>query len=269
MIDALRRHWRVYLMEAAGLSFFMIPAALMTVALEHPESWLHQAITSKLARHALLGLVLGLVVVFIVYNPWGRRSGAHVNPGITLVFLRLGRIAPWDAAFYIVAQFVGGIGAALLMKAMLGQPFTHPAVLFATTRPGPQGSMIALIAEFAISFVFALALLWTIHNRRLEPYVGIAAGVLIALYLTFETPLSGMSLNPARSFGSALAGDVWTGLWVYFVAPPIAMMLACECWLALRNVIVRYCRGRTDRSSRAALLCQLREAPRFPVSDTQ
>jgi aquaporin Z len=263
-IGALRRNWRVYLMESAGLAFFMIPAATMTLALFHPAALLHRLIPSSLGRHALLGLVLGLVVLFIVYNPWGRRSGAHVNPGITLVFLRLGRIEPWDACFYIVAQFLGGIAAAFAMRLILGDAFAHPDVMYATTRPGPAGTMAAFAAELIISFILMFAILVAVHTRRLEPYTGVIVSALIAIYLTIETPLSGMSLNPARSFGSALAGNVWTGLWLYFVAPPIGMLLACEVWLRVRTWLRRRC-SRKAEPGWLHFLCEEHEPPTYPV----
>ena len=108
MGKALRENWPEYLIEAWGLGLFMVNACLAGAVLEYPVSPVHQAIPNDLARRGLFGLAMGLTIVFLVYCPWGKRSGAHINPAITLTFLRLGKIAPADALFYIMAQFAGG-----------------------------------------------------------------------------------------------------------------------------------------------------------------
>ncbi len=229
MLDTLKRHWPAYLMEAAGLACFVITAGLLTAALEHPASPLHRAMgDSKVWRRVPLALAMGGVIAGLVYSPWGRRSGAHINPAVTWAFFRLGRIAPWDAVFYTVAQFAGAIGAAYLAAAIVGPPFAHPMVRYGVTVPGPHGPAAAFAGEFAISFVLMLALLMAIGSRRLEHHAGWIAGALIAVFLIVEAPLSGMSLNPARTFGSALVSRTWTALWVYFTAPPLAALTAAE-----------------------------------------
>ncbi len=231
MLDALKRHWPAYLMEAAGLALFVISASLLTTLLEYPGSPVRQAIASRFWRHTLLGLGLGIYIALLVYSPWGKRSGAHINPAVTLAFFRLGKIRPWDAAFYTVAQFAGAIVAVQLMRVVIGRSYGHPAVNYVVTRPGPGGPLLAFAAEFVISFVLMLVVLVAMNSGRLEKLVGLFTGVLIALYLAVETPLSGMSLNPARTFGSALAARHWAALWLYFVAPTVAMLLAAELYL--------------------------------------
>jgi aquaporin Z len=73
-----------------------------------------------------------------------------------------------------------------------------------------------------------------ISSKRLEKYAAVVTGVLIALYLIFELPFSGMSLNPARSFAAALAANKWEHLWIYFVAPPLAMLVAAEIYVRIK-----------------------------------
>src|SRR5260221_13218653 len=106
---ALRLHWPEYLMEAAGLGFFMVSACLFGALYENPASPVRQAVSSTLLRRLLMGFSMGLTSIAIVYSPWGKQSGAHINPSVTLTFLRLGKIPKWDALFYTLSQFVGAV----------------------------------------------------------------------------------------------------------------------------------------------------------------
>ena len=137
MLDALKLHWPEYLMEAAGLGVFMVSACLFGILLEYPGSPIQQAITDPFLRRVLMGLAMGLTAIGIIYSPWGKQSGAHLNPAIT--FFRLGKIAPWDATFYVLAQFAGGVAGVLLAAAALGGRIAHPSVLYVVTVPGAYG----------------------------------------------------------------------------------------------------------------------------------
>ena len=119
MLAALRRHWPVYAMEAVLLAAFMLSASLFGVLLEHPASPLRRALDGALARRALMGLAMGATAVLLVRSRFGKRSGAHMNPSVTLTFLRLGKVARQDALFYVAAQFAGGLlGMALASLAL-------------------------------------------------------------------------------------------------------------------------------------------------------
>lgn len=131
-----------------------------------------------------------------------------------------------DVAFYIVLQFSGAISEPLLLLWAIGEPSRTSKVKYAATLPGEQGAWIAFIAEFLMTFVLMLAILVAVHSERLEKFAGLFAAVLIALYIGFDSPLSGMSLNPARTFVSGLTSHMWDGLWLYFVAPMLAALLA-------------------------------------------
>jgi aquaporin Z len=98
-----RTHWPEYLMEAAGLGIFMVSACGFGTLLEYPASPVRQAIPDPLARRALMGLAMGLTAIALVYSPWGKRSGAHLNPAVTWTFWRLGKVAPRDALAYPLA----------------------------------------------------------------------------------------------------------------------------------------------------------------------
>ena len=227
-IDALRRHWPEYLIETVGLGVFMISAGFFTTLLEYPGSSIRGAIADPWARRALIGLAMGATSIGLIYSPWGARSGAHFNPAVTLTFYRLGKVAPWDAAFYVGAQFLGGLTGVLLVRAALGQAFGQPPVDFAVTVPGPPGLWLAFMAEFVISLGLMTTVLYTSNHVTLMRYTGLSSGLLVTLYISLEAPLSGMSMNPARTLATALPSGVQDGLWLYFVAPPLGMLLAVD-----------------------------------------
>lgn len=233
MLDALRRHGAAYLMEAAGIAFFIAVSSVASTLLEYPGSPLHALIPIKAWRRVPLAIIIGLVIVGVT-RVTGKRSGAHINPAVTWAFYRHGKITAWDAVGYTVAQVAGAVAAALGMRAVLGAPYAHPSVDYVVTKPGPGGPPMAFAAEFVISFILMLALLVATESRRLEKAAGWIAGALLAAYIVVETPLSGMSLNPARSFGSAIAAPASPALWVYVVAPTLAMWTAVEVYVRLR-----------------------------------
>ena len=222
-------------MEAGGLGIFMVSACLFGALLEFPGSPVHQAIPSVLLRRLLMGLAMGSTLIAIIYSPWGKQSGAHLNPSVTLTFLRLGKVKVWDAAFYVLFQFLGGVTGVALVAAFFGAVVAHPAVRYVVTVPGKHGLLVALGAEFVIAFLTMSLILGLTNSPRLEPYTGLWAGLVVATYITVEAPFSGMSMNPARSFSSALAADFWNGIWIYFTAPPVGMLAAAELYLWLRG----------------------------------
>jgi aquaporin Z len=215
-------------MEAALLAAFMVSACSFGVLLGSPQSPVTAAIPSAFARRCLMGVAMALTAVSLFFSPWGRRSGAHINPAVTLCFLRLGRISPARAAAYAVAQFVGGAAGIALAACFLGRVIRHPSVNYVVTTPGPSGAAVAWAAEFGIALVMMTTVLSVNRVPRLAPHTGLFAAALVALYITFEAPLSGMSLNPARTLASALSARLWTSLWVYFTAPPLGMLAAVE-----------------------------------------
>ena len=153
MRAVLTHHWPEYLMEAAGLGIFMLAACMFAALLEHPASPVRQAISDPVLRRLLMGLAMGLTAISLIYSPWGKQSGAHLNPSVTLTFWRLGKVTSWDTLLYIAAQFVGGMAGVLLAAWVLGQALAHPAVHYVVTVPGTSGVGVAFLAELVMSCV--------------------------------------------------------------------------------------------------------------------
>jgi aquaporin Z len=240
-MSTIREHWPEYLIEAGCLAVFMVSAAFFATLLNHPSSPVAGWIASPALRRIPMGIAMGLTAVGIIYSRLGQRSGAHMNPAVTLAFLRLGRIQPRHALGYIVAQFLGGLsGIAVAVVLLAGLP-AEPPINYVATVPGPDGPLVAALAEAAISFVLMSTVLIVSSRPAIAPYTGMAAGTLVAFYIAVEDPLSGMSMNPARTLGPALLSGATEHLWVYFTAPGLGMVLAAEAWSCLNVAAPRGC----------------------------
>src|SRR5262245_1415030 len=203
-LGSLRLHWPEYLMEAGELGLYMFFACAFATLLQHPASPVRHVVSSNLARRALYGLAMGSTVIGIVTTPWGKQSGGHFNPAITLTFYRLGKVELWDALFYAAAQFLGATsGVAIATYVLRGTP-ANSAVRYAVTVPGVYGNAAAFIGELMISSVLMITILFVTAGKKLARYTPYFVGGLYAIFIAFETPLSGMSMNPARTFGSAV-----------------------------------------------------------------
>ena len=223
-------------MEAAGLGLFMFSAAGVTAAFEYPHSPLHVLFPDPTLRRILIGLAMGLTAIGLIYSSWGKRSGAHLNPAVTMTFFRLRKIEGRDALCYVTAQFIGGTIGLWLAAQLLGLAIVHPAVNYVVTIPGSEGTAIAFVAEAVISFGLMLVVLIVSNRPSLNRWTGVFAGALVATYIAVEAPLSGMSMNPARTFASALPAQLWTDYWLYLIAPLSGMLLAAECYVRTNGI---------------------------------
>ncbi|MEH2203193.1 MAG: aquaporin [Nostoc sp.] len=225
-METFRKHLPEYLMEAAQLGLFLIAAGVFTCVFQYPGSPIHQAIPNGDLRRFLIGVVMGLTAITLIYSPWGKQSGAHMNPAVTLTFYRLGKVKRQDAIFYILFQCLGGLLGVYLVALLLGQVFTKAPVNYIVTVPGTSGWIVAVLGELVIAFVMMMTVLLTSNNQKLNRFTGLFAGFLVMLYVFFEAPLSGFGMNPARSLASAFPAHIWTAFWLYVIVPPAGMLLA-------------------------------------------
>jgi aquaporin Z len=238
---SLRRHWPEDLMEAAEAAVYLFSACAFATLLWHPNSPIHSYLPGQAVRRMLMGAAMSATILAIVLSPWGKQSGAHFNPAVTFTFYRLRKMALRDALFYCAAQFFGAVvGVALASLLLQGAP-ANRAVRYAATVPGVYGDAVAFVAELVISFALMSAILFASNHRILAPYAHYLAAITVGTCIAFESPLSGMSANPARTFGPALYAGYWNTLWIYFIAPPLGMLVAAEMFLLFRNGGGPYC----------------------------
>jgi aquaporin Z len=229
-------NWRLYIFEAIELAIFMISACASTVVLFDPVYPMPHFLPNEVSRRLLMGIAMGITAVFIIRSPMGKRSGAHFNPAITLTYFRLGKIDAWNAFFYIVFQFLGGVFGVAISALLLGKSLADPTVNYAVTIPGRYGTAAAFLAELCMATVLMGVVLWLSNRPSVANLTSYFVGILIALYVLFFAPVSGFSINPARTTGSAVFADVWTAEWLYFIAPLLGMMIAAEIYLRIYGV---------------------------------
>jgi aquaporin Z len=225
-VEKFRAHLPEYLMEAGELCLFMISAGVVTILFEYPGSTVHQAIHNSDLRRFLIGIAMGVTAIALIYSPWGKQSGAHMNPAVTFTFYRAGKVKRQDALFYVIFQCLGGLVGVSFVALLFGQAFTQPPIDYIVTVPGWLGWLGAVCGEFIISLIMMTMVLWTSNSPTLSRYTGLFAGCLVTLYVTFEAPLSGFGMNPARTFASALPAQNWTAFWLYIAVPPMGMLVA-------------------------------------------
>jgi aquaporin Z len=250
------RHWPEYAMEAALLGTFMLSACLFATLLFYPGWPVARLIPDPFHRRMLMGVAMGSTAVALNYSPWGKQSGAHYNPAVTLTFARLGKIAPFDAVAYVGAQFVGAVLGVLLAGLIVRGMLADSSVHYAVTRPGSSGVMVAFIAEAVISCILMTVVLTVSNRANLARFTGLCAGILVAAFITFEAPLSGMSMNPARTVGSGFWAHDWTALWIYFIAPPLGMLLAAESYVRRQGRAGVFCAKLHHQNEKRCIFCE-------------
>ena len=169
-----------------------------------------------------IGLVHAFVLTAIVFAI-GYKSGAHVNPAVTVAFLITKRMNAIDGIFYIIFQIIGGILAASVVFAIFG-----PAISSSVTLPADNNVIRAFLLETAMTFTLVYIVLTTAAtaSNKIAPLAGLAIGLTLGFNVIFGGSISGGSLNPARSFGPALITGNLSYNWIYWIAPIIGGLIA-------------------------------------------
>jgi aquaporin Z len=230
-VKAFERNWHLYSFEAVELAIFMFSACAFAIFLFDPSYPEVRMFPAAAVRRLFMGIAMGLTAILIIHSPMGKRSGAHFNPAITLTYFRLRKIAGWDATFYVLFQFIGGILGVAIGAMCFGKTLADPSVEYAITVPGIYGTAGAFFAELFMAALLMAVVLWMTNRPTPAPYTSYGVGLLIALYVFFFAPISGFSINPARTTGSAVFAEVWTAVWLYFVAPIFGMLGSAEIYL--------------------------------------
>ncbi|GAA4612877.1 aquaporin [Actinoallomurus liliacearum] len=227
--------WREITAEFAGMAILLALVISVAVAGFATGSPVVTAVPSHDLRRMLTGILTAGAATLIVYSPFGRTSGGHINPAVTLAFFLLGKLTARSATAYAGAQFAGAVTGALLALFVWGRYAAD--VRLGATVPAMGGPAASLGVETVMTFLLVTLILNFVDRPRLMPFTPAAAGLLTAVLIFTEAPVSGTSLNPARSFGPALVGVLWTGLWVYLTGPPLGALAAALLYRRYRGTV--------------------------------
>jgi MIP family channel proteins len=212
--------WRRALAEVVG-TYGLVFAGTGAVTIN--------AETGGTVTHVGIGLTFGLIVMAMIYAT-GHISGAHLNPAVTLAFTAARHFPVRLVPGYLVAQLAGAILASLTLRAMFGE-----AGLLGTTLPrGSDGQ--SLLLELVLTFFLMFVIMAVATDvRAVGQAAAIAIGGMVGLEALFAGPISGASMNPARSLAPALVSGTWDSQWLYLVGPIIGAVVGALVYRVLRD----------------------------------
>ena len=227
----------------------MMSAGVMATLIWHPNSMISRFVSHEFYRLMIMGLAMGLTAIGLIYSPWGKQSGAHLNPAVTATMLRLNKIAPWDATFYMTFQFIGGSFGLLMISPLMKSIFSSPPIWHVPTVPGRFGVGVALLVEIVMSGCLIFTVLLVSETNKLARFTGVFAGIYLFIYIVTASHISGMSINPARTVASAIVSNRWTAIWIYFVGPIFGMLVAAEIFSIFNKKRQVQCTGMNPHST--------------------
>jgi aquaporin Z len=220
-----RLHWPEYGAEFLGTAF-LIFAGLSAVVFDFGQGlplaiWLPNASIRRL----ITGLCFAGSGSLVAISPFGKLSGGHINPAVSLAFWVHGKMHHHDIVGYILAQFLGALLGEALLVLVWGQ-YAH-SVLDGMTLPGDSYPLwVVFLAEVGLTGLLVFGIFVFVSDHRLMRWTPLMTWLLVATMVWLEAPISGTSLNPARSFAPACIAGLWTDQWLYWIAPPCGAILA-------------------------------------------
>ncbi len=226
------RHWGEWVSEFLGTAILFGLGFSVVAVLVSPRSPVAEHVAA--VRFLLVGLNFGVLSGLIAVSPLGRRSGAHLNPAVTLAFWLRGQVHPHDLAGYLAAQFLGALLGTGLFALALGS--WAASIHHARTSPAPVGAATGIGIEAALTLALLVTVFLALDAERLMRWTSLLAGVALTALIWVGSPSTGASLNPARSLAPAILEGQSADLWVYFVGPLAGAVAA--------SVLTRACRLR-------------------------
>jgi aquaporin Z len=209
-------HWTEYFCELLGTAILLF-AGLTGIYLVSLVNIV------DVVKYLAIGLFFAMGLVIVVYSPLGKRSGAHVNPAVTIAFWLNGLMSGIDTLCYIVAQFAGAVLGAWFAFTLFD--WNNLAAALALPGVGSSGVLVFFI-EFIIVFAMIIAIFTFISSGKTGRFTGIAVGIYIVLVTVLFAAISGAGLNPARNLGPAVLLLNFDYIWIYFAASVLAAFAA-------------------------------------------
>jgi aquaporin Z len=181
-------------------------------------------LTNNTITHVGVAIVFGAIVTAMIYS-FGKISGAHINPAVTIGFWLVHKITFKEVSYYVIAQLIGGLLASitlwLLFPGHLG---------LGATLPLNDNVMQSFVLEVILTLFLMLTIIQVSSNKDYHDFTGVAVGLVVMLEAMFAGPITGASMNPARSIAPALVSGQTQHLWLYIVAPILGAVIAIGLW---------------------------------------
>jgi aquaporin Z len=230
-------HWAEWSCELVGTALLLL-GGLSAVCLDFaPGSPVASAVPDHSVRLLITGVLFAGTGSLVAVSPLGRRSGAHLNPSVTLAFWRRGHMHPHDLAGYIVAQVAGAFAGTALVRWWWGAKAA--ALDLGTTQPGHGIGAAAAGIEAFMTFLLVGGILVMVSSAKTAPWTPLLVWILVAVLVWQGAPWTGTSLNPARSLAPALLAPDTANLWIYFVGPLAGSLLAVAAFGAVPGLETR------------------------------
>jgi aquaporin Z len=224
----MRRNLSAYACELAGTALMLFVGVSAVAFMWAPGSPV-PVVENGALRRLMTGIMFAGGGTAVVYSPLGQISGGHLNPAVTFGFWRLEKVPARDAVIYVMVQFAGAVAGAYAAGVAWG-PLTL-GVEYAVTVPGAGFNWAgALAAETFITFLLVFTIFVCVNKPRVAARTGLIVGALVALLVMIEAPVTGTSLNPARSLASAILAGNYDRLWVYFAGPLAGAAIAAAAY---------------------------------------
>lgn len=229
--QAARGGWHpaAWLAELAGTAIMMLGGLSAVVLDFYPGSPMARLVPSHSLRLLITGALFAGVGAAVTVSPLGRRSGAHLNPSVTLAFRLTGHVHRHDLAGYWAAQVTGALAGTAVLRLAWGR--RAAALRYGVTGPGPHVSAAAALGiEAGMTAALVLVLFLFVSSARTARWTPAAAWTVITLEVWQGAPLTGTSLNPARSLAPAIVAGYFADLWIYLIAPLAGAVVAALVW---------------------------------------
>ncbi len=185
-------------------------------------------VTGGAVSHVGIAMTFGLIVMAMIYA-FGNISGAHINPAVSIAFAFTDRFEKKNLLGYLIAQLIGAFLASLTLRFLFKD---HPHL--GSTMPFGSWEQ-TFILEIILTYFLMIVILFVSQNKSVTHFTGIAVGATVLLEAMFAGPITGASMNPARSIAPAVVSGNYTELWIYIVAPILGAVLASFTWRFFRE----------------------------------
>lgn len=223
--------------ELAGTALLVL-GGLSAVSFDFsPHSPMASLVPSHSWRLLVTGILFASTGALVTISPMGRRSGAHLNPAVTLAMWLEGKVHHHDLAGYVIAQCAGAVVGAALVRGLWG--WRAVSVQVGVTQPGDGvGAPGAALIEAAMAALLVMVIYLFVSSTRTARWTPLAVLVVVAVLVWEVAPYTGTSLNPARSLGPAVVTGIWRDFWVYVVGPLLGSVLAWRAWALVPRVVL-------------------------------